>query len=244
MQYIKYWSDFILDETLKTTEINYSVEDIFDELSLSGIKCKLEKENNNIKLIIYNFNTLDVINIMFDYINSLIIDRHGWFPSKIRIVKLNDTQNTIKYDQEYVIENKNDIKEIIITYEAKFGITTDIPKKLYHLSIKEYKDSILKYGLVPKSKNKKSIHLDRIYFCKNVNDCKLLIYDMKYDYEKIKQENPKNTINIEWIIFEINTDDLHINLYKDPSFNNKGYYCINNIPPKYITVYEEEKINK
>jgi len=99
------WSDFILDETLKTTDIDFSVENIFDELSLSGIDCKLEKENNRIKLTIYNFDKMYVIDSMFNYINSLIIDRHGWFPTKIRIIKLDDMQNTIKYKGFYCIDN-------------------------------------------------------------------------------------------------------------------------------------------
>lgn len=242
MEYIKYWSDFILDETLKTTEINYSIENIFDELSLSGIECKLEKEKDKIKLFIYNFDKLYVINSMFDYINSLFIDRHGWFPSKIRIIRLNGMQNTIKYNQEYIIQNQKMIKDIIITYESKFSALTDIPKKIYHLSIQQYKDSILKNGLIPKSKNKKSIYLDRIYFCKEVKDCKLLIQDMKYDYEKIKQENPKNEINTKWIIFEVDTVNIQdLKLYKDTCFKDKGFYCVDNISPKTISVFEEEK---
>lgn len=243
MKYIKIWSDFILDETLKTNEIYYSIDNIFDELSLSGIKCKLYDQDNMIKLILYNFNELYVIDSMFDYINSLIIDRNGWFPSKMKIIHFDGMENTIKYNQEYLIEHQKTIKEVIITYEAKFNvIITTIPKKLYHLSIQEFKEDILKNGLIPKSRNKKSIHLDRIYFCKEIKDCKLLIFDMKYDYENIKRENPKNTINTKWIIFEIDTTNIvDLKLYKDPSFKDKGYYCIDNISPNNISVLEEEK---
>lgn len=38
-KYIKKWSDFILNETLKTNNINFTLNNIEDELKLSGINC-------------------------------------------------------------------------------------------------------------------------------------------------------------------------------------------------------------
>lgn len=75
-KYIKKWSDFILNETLKTNNINFTLNNIEDELKLSGINCSLSKNINKLNLTIYNFNNYfndsADFSIMFDYLNSLI----------------------------------------------------------------------------------------------------------------------------------------------------------------------------
>lgn len=163
-KFIKKWSDYILNETLKTNDIDFVVDDIQSDLRLSGIDCDVSKKNNKIELIIYDFDKLYIIDETFDYINSLFIDRNGWFPSTIKLTNNTGKENELKYDENYLIENYNTLNKVIIIYEPKFDIVVNMPKKIISF---EYSgtNNILKNGLFPKSKNKKSIHLDRIYLC-------------------------------------------------------------------------------
>ena len=103
-----------------------------------------------------------------------------------------------------------------------------------------YEKNILKNGLYPKNKNKKSIHLDRIYVCDNPDDCIKLIPQMKIEYQITKNKNPKNTINPLWIIYEIDSSNLNIKLYKDPKYKH-GFYITDNISPTLIRVIDKEK---
>jgi len=239
-KFMKKWSEFILNETLKTNDIDFVVENTETDLRLSGIDCDVIKNHNKIELHIYDFYKLDIVDKMFDYINSLFIDRNGWFPSSMKLLNDKNKINTLKYDQEYLYEYKTKLKTVVIIYEAKYDQEYILPNKLYHMSIQQYKNNILKNGLIPKSKNKKTIHLDRIYFCDNPTDCYKLIPDMKYDYIKRKNKNKLDDIDIKWIIYEIDSNKLNINLYKDPNFINKGYYAVDNIPPEHIKIYDSE----
>jgi len=50
----------------------------------------------------------------------------------------------------------------------------------------------------------------------------------------------KKNINTKWIIYKIDSSELNIKLYKDPNYNN-GYYCVDNIHPKYLSIFDFEK---
>jgi hypothetical protein len=239
-EFITKWSQFILNETLKTNDIDFVVKNVEDEIRLSGINCNVFKNDNKIELEIFNFNELKVIDSMLLYLDSLFIDRNGWFPSKMKLFDLDNIDNTLKYDEDYLIDKYHLLNKIIITYEAKYDVVTNTPKTLYHLSIQEYKDKIIKNGLIPKTKNKRTIHLDRIYLCSVPEDCYNLIFNMKYDYDKRKNLNNKDKINTDWIIYEIDAKNID-KLYKDPNYIDKGYYVVDNINPKDISIYDEEK---
>ena len=94
-------------------------------------------------------------------------------------------------------------------------------------------DSILKKGIVPKSKNKISKHLDRIYVCKTEEDCRSLINKMNSIYSN---KSRKSTIDTTPVILKFEIKDM--NLYKDPNFDGKGYYVIDSIPPNLIEIIE------
>ena len=224
----------MLNETLKTNDINFTIKNIESELSLLGFNFEINKSNNTIELLIDNFYSIQNIIDIFKYLNSLFIDRNGWFPSKYKLINISGNKNILQYDEDYIINNKKYLKTITITYEAKYDIEIEPPDKLYHLSIQQYSDKILKNGLIPKTKNKTSKHLDRIYLCDNIEDCYKLIPKMKIIYlnSKIK--------NIKWVIYEIISKNININLYKDPNYT-KGYYTVDNISPNYIKIIDKEK---
>jgi len=159
----------------------------------------------------------------------------------MKMVNISSMSNLIIYNQEYLLSNSSYISEVDITYESKFDNLVNNIGKLYHLSIQEYKSSIIKNGIVPKSKSKLSAHLDRIYVCETIDMCEALINDMRLNYSiKYHVDNRKrNKLNTKWIIYEIDSSSLKINIYKDPNYQG-GYYIIDNIPPDKISVAKEE----
>jgi hypothetical protein len=197
------------------------------------------KSDNLIYFEILFFNKLSEISKTFDAIESYFINMMGWFPSIVNIVGLSGMKNTIQYNKDYLIQNMNFISKINIIFESKFDIESNIPNKLYHLSIKEFEKSILENGLSPKSKSKISYHDSRIYLCKSILGCKSLIPNMEMIYNQQKWSNPKSKIDDRWVIWEIDTKDLDIKLYTDPNYI-EGYYVLNNIPKSNIKKIEEQ----
>jgi hypothetical protein len=240
--FIKKWSEFILNETLKTHNIDLTVSNVKSELALLNYNFNIGiKQNNTISLELLDYRYIIGIELYLDVIDNLFIDRHGWFPSKMIITNFSGMVNEFSYDEDMLkSDNSKYFQTVEIIYESKYDIETNIPKKLFHLSIQEYKTDILKYGLVPKSKNKLSKHLDRIYVCENINDCYNLINRMKINYFANKMKNSKNKINDKWIIYEIDSSRLNIKLYKDPNYNN-GFYIIDNIIKDLVNIVDYEK---
>ena len=66
------------------------------------------------------------------------------------------------WSDEEINNLRNKIRKSDLNYDNKtFKFDIEIPKKLYHLTIKEYCKNINKSGPIPKSKL--SSHLDRNY---------------------------------------------------------------------------------
>lgn len=240
MKLINTYSQFILNETLKTHDIDLTIRIVNSELSLLNYNFNIRKnQNNTISVFLLNFRYLDSVELYLNNLKSLMIDRHGWFPSKMIITNTSGMLNEYSYDDDFIIDSKKYIDNVEIIFEAKFDIEEEVPEKLYHLSIKEYKNDILKFGLVPKSKSKLSKHLDRIYVCREIDYCYKLIPRMKLSYYQKKSLKDKNKINDKWVIYEIDSNNLNIKLFKDPNYNG-GYYIIDNIDYSRIKIIDEE----
>lgn len=228
----------IKEGLIKTYDIDFVLDKSIRELDVLNVKYKIEKKiNNTIKLTIYNFNKV-YIKHLFGLLNKNFTNLFGWFPTYMYITNLSGMSNAMNYDENYLKTTYEYLDEVSIIYESKFDIETEIPNKLYHISIQEYMNKILSIGLVPKTKNKKSSHGERIYVCKSVEDCLFLVEKMKFYFFS------KDKINTNWIIYEIDTKDLNLLLYNDPNFINKGYYLLGNVPPMNIKVVLKEKNNQ
>lgn len=235
MKFITKYSEFMLNETLKTHEINDTIKFVSDSLSLQHYNFNINKDNNKILITLNNVSTTNNFQLSIENLNSLLIDRHGWFPSKMRITNLSNNENLLKYDLNYILDNYRYFNKIELTYEPKFDIISNVPKKLYHLTFNSYINKILKNGLIPKTKNRQTKHLDRIYLCKTKEDCLKLINQMKFHEIQLKRN-----FNVKWILLEIDTTSLEkFKIYQDPNYN-VGYYTIDNIPPQNIKIIDQE----
>jgi hypothetical protein len=218
-KFINKFSEYILNETLKTHDINLTIRNVDDVLSSLKYNYKIEKEENRIFIFLFEVSKTPLFKIQIENLNNLMIDRHGWFPSRMIIKNIHGYEKKSHYDQEFLFDTFDYIETLVIRYESKYDEEIKLPDKLYHLSIQQYNEQISKKGLIPKTKNKISNHLDRIYICTNPKDCYNLINQMNLHYS-IKND-PKNK---KWIIYEIDTNNIKMKIYKDPCFVGGYYY--------------------
>lgn len=103
---------------------------------------------------------------------------------------------------------------------------------LYHLTPQINKNKIFKIGLVPKSKNRKTSHPDRIYLFNDVNDYDNIVTNLKCnDLYNIGEERIYMLLKIELS----NDIVIHTDLYCD-----NGFFIYDNIHPKYIEIIKKD----
>ena len=243
MNFITTYSEFMINETLKSHDINLTYKNVNRELSLLRINFNININRNKIEITLLGFKFLRDLNSYFDLLNNLLIDRHGWFPSEMEITNISNMKMLLPYDESYLKDNTRNLyyQDVKIIYEQKYDQILITPKKIYHLSIQEYENNVLKVGLIPKSKSKLSKHLDRIYLCSDPKDCYNLIPKMNFIYGSKKLSNKKNNINTKWIIYEVNMDNLDIKFYREPNYSSStAGYIIDNIPNNKIKIFNKE----
>jgi hypothetical protein len=122
---------------------------------------------------------------------------------------------------------KNDDKPVAIFLEPKYDQEINIISRvLYHTTLFINEKNILKVGIIPKSKNKESAHPERIYLTDDIN-----LANNFGKYLKSKNSNRN------YSIFEINTTNLDIKLYRDINLTKNGFYTLDNIPISYIKLH-------
>jgi len=155
-----------------------------------------------------------------------VINNFGYYPSYMWLSK-QCIENNFKYDIE-ILEN-NLMDSFTIGFDSKYDDSlykndNIVPDTAYHLSPE--KNKILKYGLIPKSKNRINTYSDRIY----------LFYDLtnyKNFLKNLKLNDVKNDIKKEYNLFEVSLKNLDIIIHTDPYFK-KGFYIYDNIKPNRI----------
>ena len=199
--------------------------------------------SSNIQTISFTLFEVDKQNFIdtyLDNLNSLFIDRHGWFPSVMIMTNKNNLIRKIKYNREELFNNINKLKELTLIYEAKYDDYELYNGVLYHLTIQHYIPNIEEFGLIPKNSSKLTYYPSRIYVCKDINDCKKLISRIKFLLLNDSIDKPKSNKQINWCIFKINLNN-EIKLYKDPNYN-VGYFILDNIHPNNLELIEKENV--
>lgn len=250
MTIIKNYKDYfdsINEGLIKTLDGEKGVNYLVQTLSVLNFNVSGFFKNDRISFTINNFNKIqnNRLDNLFDTISSIITNLYGWFPSNMIIENTSKLIINKKFDEKYLKLNNDNIESIIIEFDSKFDeIENNKFEKLYHLSIQEYDNKIKKYGLSPRSKSKLSSHTDRVYLCKSIDDCEILIPQMKLYYSEEKDNNiyklgnKKYRKNTKWIIYEID-NTTNTTLYKDPRYIN-GYYTLENIKPENIKEIKRE----
>lgn len=213
------------------TRYSSVITDFLSQLKIKydiNIKDKLEFE-----LTIH----LNLLPIEFPYNDVVSMINHrcyvlGYFPSYYWIT----LKNGIKNEFKEIINLTDNTKDVCIKFEAKYedGLYTNnvyCPDKLYHLSYQDYKNKIIKNGLYPKSKNRLSVHPDRIYLFKDIDKYIDLLYSLKFS-DKI------NNISKDYILLEIDCRKYPLILHTDPNYR-VGYFTYDHINPVDIKFLKE-----
>lgn len=227
-EYIKQFNEGLI----KTHDINKTIQ------SLKTIFNKLNIDYDIIKTSIFSYN-IEIFNVNKLTNNNLkeIVDINnnlfGYYPSYIYIVNNIGQTHSYKYDKKYL---KNTYQTIKIIFEAKFE--KDLYNKeqnnlniVYHLTLQKLKHKILKNGLIPKSNNRKTVHPDRIYFFKNINNYVNLLSNLKNNdiMNKLKTE--------QYMLLEISlTPDITTHI--DSNYID-GLFTYDNINPNNIKILKE-----
>jgi hypothetical protein len=147
-----------------------------------------------------------------------LITSMGYFISVINL-KDGKTLND-KTQVENTLLNSDKISILIEpNYDDKVEFNSEY---LYHTTDSKNLDKILKYGLIPKSKNTRSFYPERIYLSPNQERMSFirneLVGDKGGDYINLRIKNFNE-----------------LSLYKDLRFKD-GFFTYDNIPQKYIEV--------
>jgi len=248
MIYLKDYIDYLNEGLIKTYDPDLFIPNLDKSLKLMGnnsVNFSYSKEKINIEILNLNLFGGERCKLLIDMIVSSICNIGGYFASDMTLTNLMGNSMIKKFDYDFIIQNSNNISLLKVTFESKFPPVVDnIPDKLYHLSIQEYEDTIKKRGIFPKSKSKSTTHLDRIYVCREIKDCKNLIPQMNYyystekDFQIYQLNHQKYSKNIEPQIWEIDNRDQFIKkMYLDPNYIN-GYFILENIPNKKLRIID------
>ncbi len=163
MGYIINFESFItkIEEGLiKTYNIDKTIEDINRILTSYNLKYKLSKLNNNtFDLFIDDFDKISNLKEVINHILDTLIDLYGWFPSTLEVTNLFGAQNKFGFKRDYLLNPSNNLNNIKIVFESKFDlIENNIPDKMYHISIQQYRNNTLNLGLITKGKSKLTSH--------------------------------------------------------------------------------------
>lgn len=216
----------IITDKFMMNRILKGYKDKNDSLTKSLIKggVDIDKSISDLEKQISEFNYGD-ISIFTDFNNKelslgliSLIDNMGYF---ISVVNLKPGEK---------LTDKNDIeKTLISSYRISIMIEPNYDDKvnfegeyLYHTTDSKNLDKIMKYGLIPKTKNTRSFYPERIYLSPNeewMSSIKQeLVGDKGGEYVNLRIENFKG-----------------LSLYKDLRFKG-GFFTYDNIPPKYIKI--------
>jgi hypothetical protein len=177
-------------------------------------------------------NSIDVKNDTLIHVVEWITHLFGYYPSYVWLENKLGKKNYFKYNEKYV---SNSYAKIKIRFEAKYNdksYKNDIvvPNMAYHLTPQKNKENILRNGLIPKRKNRKSTHPDRIYFFYNLNNYNILL-------DSLKQSDYMNGDVFDYLLLEVKLSEDNI-IHTNPNYIN-GVFTYDNINPKNIKILQE-----
>jgi len=223
MKFYKYkeYCNLVKEGLIKTHNITNTIDILSSYLSKYkedfSLYSELDNSYSNKKFSLYLDN---YSNNILDNIITLVSNL-GYYPSCFYY-----NRNLFKFTKENLKKFK--LKPIKIVFDAKYD-NEYIPNNyiIYHITSKNNVEKILNNGLCPKSKNKLSIHPERIYFLETIGECKNLInhFNSIEDFKNVTYVILK--INIKIIKNDI--EEIKYTFFEDP--NSSGFYTYNNISP-------------
>jgi hypothetical protein len=194
-------------------------------------------ENNSFSIRFDGVINVNELEWLMNLINNL-----GYYCSAYNLFKNKKRKYFIWVSKGDYLNDIKNCNEVEFLFESKFDeILKHKPSIIYHVTERKNIEKIIKIGIVPKSKHKKTYHMDRIYVALHL-DLSIKIKNM-FIYDKIRNSKLPvgyDDIKDEYIILELNiTDNFYkdMKIYKDPNMKG-GYYIYNNIRPQDIKIID------
>jgi hypothetical protein len=233
-----------LYEGLITSYHQDSVKSLLDKNFGNKIYIKkINEERFLIDVFIDKISNEDVL--LFKDVYEKINSTYGWICNNWSLIKDKNFFSSSSGNDIFKILNYEKIKDgYVLTFQfepihpMKIFDKEKIPKTLYHLSPARYENKILKRGLIPKSKNSKFKHPDRVY-----------VFDSLDDTEKIIQKISEVNEETEWTLYTISNFAFipsNRELFIDNLFsldNGTSYFTKRNIRPSNIKKHQRLKID-
>ena len=158
----------------------------------------------------------------------------GYYPSYCWITLNNGMKNNFKWSK---FKYSSKISILKIKYESKYEEgeyknTVICPDILYHLTWQDNKISILKKGIYPKSKNRRSDHPSRIYLFDNSEN---YLPILKF----LKISDNMDDIYKDYMLIKIDCSKDKLILHTDPRYR-MGWFTYDNINPLNIEIIKED----
>jgi len=136
----------------------------------------------------------------------------------------------------------NEKNHIAFQIEPKYGRRGGYrrnQRSFYHVSNSIHDLKIQKIGLVPKAKNKMSVHPERIYLVDNMDDALTMASYFKAENDNYREEGDKPTV---YFIYRVKVP-RNIPIYEDPNLGDEiyGSYITSNVPPNLIKLVKRVK---
>lgn len=217
----------LLNEYLRTVSAEHAIKALELEPKYGLGEKEVLDNGNSIKIVFLKFSKE-----YFDHIN-IRMEELGWFPARI-----GSWTNAKEID--FILQHKKG-KEVLVVYRKKFDDSVDVAKYkyLYHATSDIAIESIKKIGLVPKSKNNKSVYPERIFFMSTEEKAADIALGAEglSGYWKNKAVHPKDKIPEKVVILKIDTSKVPgLKLYKD--LDSGGFYTTNSIHPNAIDIVD------
>ena len=197
------YHDFISEGLIKTHDLNKLIN-YLNKVS-NGYMCDVSFNRGENSL---SYKTNCRYETFYENLLNQVFNLYGYFPSAITIYKeINglDIPKYEKFTKGFLYNNIKNVnfKSVEIIFEMKFDKQTIIKScKLYHVFNVKDRDSILKRGLIPKSRKRKSDHPERIYFAMDIQFANDIISQFKFtDLCNYNDDN-------EYGIMEINIEKM------------------------------------
>ena len=150
---------------------------------------------------------------------------YGYFISSVEMSTKDMIGKRVNYEifSNQYLNSKwfNIFTKLVLRIEPKWDPIVEINQQfLYHATDAKNVNSILKKGLMLKSKAIRSNHPDRIYLCKNLKDAEFLAKQRYANWNIIKVDISK---------YE------NLTFFQDPNYEN-GIYAYDNFNPNCLTI--------
>lgn len=217
---------FLADGLIKSIEPKKAVDDIINKNFSNLGKATLMRNEMGIDFLLKIKNT-DKLKEVMSLVNNI-----GYFIASYKIGDITYRFN----DENFINIIKDNLKNaklpVTLHLEAKFDKKEEsIPKIVFHITSEEFIEKIKKFGLIPKSKSKKSYHPERIYLALEVEAALSMAAQIQSITER-EEYFP--------YLISIDTTKLKdVKFYIDPNFSDYGVYVLENIPKKAIVQIEK-----